>query len=566
MKLVVRQYLQGMKERGELDVLLPQLLSELGFEVLHHPKVGSRQAGVDVAAVGPDPDMNGNITLHLFVIKSGNLGRKDWDGSIQAVRPSLGEVLDDYIPNRIPEQFKNLPIAVCICMGGEVEEGIRAQWSGYVSNNTKENLHFREWNGDRLANLIISGILNQELLEPIHRSHFQKAIALVSEPDESYINFRKLLNLLTEDLKYDKKSITRLRQVLICLSILVTNGIEVGNLDAPYRSCELTVLHAWDALNNCPPKQKKRFTELYEIFDQTLSLYLKVSDKYVFKKLGPHASNLHALSSAVRSRSFIDIHLSLFEMLGRVALHGLWHHSLAYHSKESEEENQFSKNLKIRNESLSLIISMINNNPSLLNPMRDDHHIEIGLVMLLAECCDRIESIEGYLLEIASRLEYRYSRRLYWPTCLHDYKNLVNHPVDCSDEYFKRSTIGSVLVPFVLVGLERLGDEERLAAFKNVVAKKLEHMTQQVWVPHERTDSAIWRHGDSNGIGISVPAMNLSNSENSLSEEIQFIVDEHQHIAKMKAVQLQIFPLLLNACRHHRLPLPPHYWFGRALK
>jgi len=562
MKLVVRQYLQGMTERGELDVLLPQLLSELGFEILHHPKIGSRQAGVDVAAVGPDPDMNGEQSLFLFVIKSGNLGRKDWDGSIQAVRSSLGEVLDDYIPNRVPEQFKSLPVAVCICMGGEVEEGIRAQWSGYVHTHTQEHIHFREWNGDRLANLILSGILNQELLEPIHRSHFQKAIALVSEPDESYMNFRKLLNSLTEDLKGDKKSVTRLRQVLICLSILVTNGVEAGNLDAPYRSCELTVLHVWDALKNCPPKRKKRLTEFYEIFDQVLSLYLDVSTKYIFKKIGPHTSQLHALSASVRSRSFIDIHLSLFEVLGRTALLGLWHHSLAFHSKDNEDKSQFSENLRIRNESLSISINMINNNPSLFNPMRDDHHIEIGLVMLLAECCDKLESLEGYLFEIAIRLEDRYSRRLYWPTCLHDYQNLMNHPVDHSDEYFKRSTVGSVLVPFLLVGLERLGAEERLASFRNVVANKLEHTTQQVWVPHEKTDSTIWRHGDSNGIAISVPAMSLSNSVSSLSDEIQLIVDEHQDITKMKAVQLQFFPLLLTACRHHRLPLPPHYWFG----
>ncbi|WP_374427027.1 hypothetical protein [Paracoccus sp. (in: a-proteobacteria)] len=33
-KLFVRQHFQGMKERGGLDVLLPQLLRELGYEII----------------------------------------------------------------------------------------------------------------------------------------------------------------------------------------------------------------------------------------------------------------------------------------------------------------------------------------------------------------------------------------------------------------------------------------------------------------------------------------------------------------------------------------------------
>ena len=151
MKLLVRQHLQGMKERGGLDVLLPQLLSELGYEIVHHPRIGGRQAGVDVAAVGPDPDAEGERSLLLFVIKSGDIGRVNWDGTIQAVRPSLGEVIDDYVPNRVPQQYRDLPIAVCVCMGGEIQEGIRSTWSGYIKNNQTDTLRFREWNGDRLT-------------------------------------------------------------------------------------------------------------------------------------------------------------------------------------------------------------------------------------------------------------------------------------------------------------------------------------------------------------------------------------------------------------------------------
>lgn len=562
MKLLVRQHLQGMKERGELDVLLPQLLSELGYEVIHHPRIGGRQAGVDVAAVGPDPDANGRKSLLLFVIKSGDVGRADWNGALQGVLPSLDEVVYDYIPNRVSQQHSQLPIAVCVCMGGEIQEGIRSAWKGYQERRSTEDLQFREWNGDRLANLILSGILQQELLDSSHRLHFQKAIALVSEPEEAYLNFRALLDALTENLDSGKAGTTRLRQMLICLWILVGNGINSENFEAPYRACELALLHAWDAFRNCPKIRRKRQAERSEILEQILSLYLTVSQKFLFEKIGPHASSRYALSASVRSRSALDINLSLFDTLGRIALLGHWHHANGCRSDGDEQTAHLAK----RDEAVKLAISMINSNPTLLSPTCDDHHIEIGMLMLLAQKCRMLENVDGYLREVALRMAYRYKRRSQWVTCLQDYRRLACHPLDRSDAYFQRSTIGSVLVPFVLVGLERLGAEDYLAEFQSVVSAELDHMTQQVWVPHENSEDTLWRQGLSIGTGVPVPALSITEKSISLSVEVQEIADEHEALLNFHAIKSGMLPLFLLACRHHRLPLPPHLWFGATNK
>ncbi len=56
MKLLVKEYLSALKERGELDVVLPDLLSEMGLHVFSRPAIGVRQNGVDLAAVGTDGD------------------------------------------------------------------------------------------------------------------------------------------------------------------------------------------------------------------------------------------------------------------------------------------------------------------------------------------------------------------------------------------------------------------------------------------------------------------------------------------------------------------------------
>ena len=152
MKLIVRDYLASLKEREELDAILPDLLSELGYTVISRPRRGTTQQGVDVAAVGSDDD--GKRKLFLFSVKQGDLTRQDWDGGTpQSLRPSLNEILDAYIPTRIPPRYKSLPIVICLCLGGDVQENVRTAVSNFEKKNTTKKISFAEWNGDKLAEL-----------------------------------------------------------------------------------------------------------------------------------------------------------------------------------------------------------------------------------------------------------------------------------------------------------------------------------------------------------------------------------------------------------------------------
>ena len=107
MKLIIKEYLSSLRERDELDAVLPDLLSQLGLNVYSRPGRGTRQDGVDVGAVGKldgEPEK-----VYLFTIKAGDLTRKSWnDGTPQAVRPSLEEIQDVYIPNKLPNEHCRL--------------------------------------------------------------------------------------------------------------------------------------------------------------------------------------------------------------------------------------------------------------------------------------------------------------------------------------------------------------------------------------------------------------------------------------------------------------------------
>lgn len=183
MKLLIRDYLASLKEREELDAVLPDLLSELGFTVYSRPRRGTLQHGVDIAAVGEDDD--GERKVFLFSVKPGDLTRQDWDGTPQALRSSLNEIRDVYIRNRIPARYKHLKVVVCLAFGGDVHEQVRESLTGYIAENTTNRISFDEWNGDKIAGLILKGILREEILPKSMRSSFQKAVAMVDEPDVS---------------------------------------------------------------------------------------------------------------------------------------------------------------------------------------------------------------------------------------------------------------------------------------------------------------------------------------------------------------------------------------------
>ena len=83
-----------MGERGGLDMLVANLLSQMGLTVLTTPIRGSKQYGVDVAAVGKLLDEDADQTIYLFSIKSGDIGRENLDVGKQALRPSIDEIVD----------------------------------------------------------------------------------------------------------------------------------------------------------------------------------------------------------------------------------------------------------------------------------------------------------------------------------------------------------------------------------------------------------------------------------------------------------------------------------------
>ena len=238
MKLIFMEYLASLKERGELDVIMPDLLSEIGFTVISRPAIGTKQYGVDVAAVGPDRD--GVETLHLLSIKPGDLRRSDWDSGVQSLRTSLNQILDVYIPNHVPRRFTELPVVIVLCLGGDLHEDVGADVKGFMARNEKERrVKFDIWNGDHLAGLLLSGVLREKALPPTWKSDLRKSIAMVDEPDVSFEHYCRFTSGIADCCKATRPArLTAIRQIYLALWTLYVWARAAENIEGSYLCSE----------------------------------------------------------------------------------------------------------------------------------------------------------------------------------------------------------------------------------------------------------------------------------------------------------------------------------------
>ena len=534
MKLVLRQYLGDLRERGELDAILPDLLSELGFNVLSRPSRGTRQNGVDVAAVGPDGDDGGRRKLFLFAIKPGDLHRRDWDdGSPQAVRPSLNEIRDAYVSSRVPQQYRNIPIAICLCMGGEMHESVQGQWAGYVAANSTENICYREWNGDKLAELLLSGVLRQELLDNPLRADFQKAVAMVDHPDISYRFFVRLVKGLLYQATDDREQLTRLRQTYICLWVLYVWAREANNLEAPFRISEYAVLQMWNICRSLFEGNSGNRDPTFIVLNQAVTLHFSIADSLLIEKFGAYSENSYALSAAVASQSSVDVNLSVFEQFGRLCLYGIWQHFQSGVQSKAKVSTFFEER---RNQALQTAIRLINSNLCLRSPIRDDFMIEISLLLMLSRFCGAENSVKGYLEDLVQRLQFSITRRGAYPVVMTEYHYLVAHPLNRSDKYFERFTRASVLYPLLIAWLDEMDLSDSRETLVSCIRDTLAHTTHQIWVPDENTEGKIWV-GDMEH-GTAITGLPLCESTAQYRSFLSAMLEAHTAFESLSAIKL----------------------------
>ncbi|MCL1041431.1 hypothetical protein L2712_07240 [Shewanella marisflavi] len=558
MKLILKQYLASLKERKELDAVLPDLLSSMGMNVFISPTRGVKEYGVDIAAVGQINDQKEKV--YLFSVKSGNLTRETWNGNAdQALRPSLDEIQDSFIPSRLPPEHRDKKIVICLCFGGDVGSGIRQEVSGYEQRNTQDNISFEEWNGDKLSELIQQHLLKEELLPNSSQALLRKSLALLEEPESSDKHFSRLIDEVLSNATDTDSVASSITRINVCLWVLFSWCRDGGNLEAAYLSSERALLLAWDKVKGYYTGRNKPSKS----FDSLLDTYQQITDCYVDRCLIPYVGLKYALSHAVHSPCSIDVNIKLFDVLGRLSVKGHWIlNSLSKNYAENspiDGESEEQEKLQIRLEEVTRSINLlVVNNPMLLSPYKDSQAIDLGLALTLLSNNSELDSfVQSWLSGIVDRCTFSFECDGMYPIVHNSYERLLEHRnKDKADSNYKNKvTEASILYPLLTVFCSLYKLDTVSQNLERFATDKLEHSTLQYWYPNQSSEQDMYSNSDTHGSASTGFPMNGRAALDHIKQEC----GNADSFKRMSAVTKGKAPLILTACRCYRYPVPFHY-------
>lgn len=545
MKLIIKEYLSLLKESKELDSLIPELLLAMGHEVISKPQIGVRQSGVDVASIGVDTD--GIKKVFLFTIKEGDFGRTDWDnGTSQAVRPSLNEIVDLYIPKKLSPENKLLVKKIILATGGDKKQEIEDNWNGYIETNSKKDeIEFDFWGGDKLALFIEEYIFNEFIIPKEQRSLFRKALALIGDTDYDLRDYYQFLDevLFKNELEKesDKKILKALRLIFLSLNIIVYWSQSENNLKHGLLATERTLLNIYEFLNKNNFTKKRNFRDiLYKIYESNF----RTIERYC-KKIYPLIVVENGLS--FRGHDFLQESLILFEQLGILALYGNLYYLSAYTDEDSFDYTKYeeiNKHLKL----------MIKNHKGLYNPVYDEQIIDISLALYFLELWNEIEFIDEWIYNLISHIEFAYYQGKYFPIDTNSFEDLVECNLgDKKDlkEYIRTST----LIPTLAFWCVKLGLIENYKYLYKVSQDIYKDSTLQIWFTDKDLENFVYKKNASFESGYVFAPLPIYENISHMGDIVEKLRNS-KHLIKLENVEMPI--LYFISSRYFRMPILPH--------
>lgn len=562
MKLVIREYLSMLKESGELDVLLPDLILSMNLEPLSRPQIGTRQFGVDLPAVGIDPDDKVE-KLFLFTIKCNDISRNDWDTGKNAIRPSLNEILDSYLRNLIRPKHENLPKKIVLVTGGEMKEEVSQDWISFTDRNGGMDdkygeIEFDFWSGNKLSILIEDYLLDEYLFPESAQKKIRKTIALADQNEKQPIYFYSFLNnlLFKSKLPFDKKlSAIKKRQRALRLLNLSLNIIfywcrEADNLKPALYSAERAMLNTWGfiekgALFKC----NKTFNEFKKIFET----YLNIGKEYA-EKMEPYCKTRDGLYGFGADR--FEYPLRCMEVLGILGSVSL---AFTFYATLINNEEKINEYLDIGENITGLILSLFDSNNGALTPLYDEHSIDISLAFMSLLTVDEKERASECLNQISTRICVGCNIGINFPISTDSFNDLLSWNYNgepSKEELIKFSTLIPMLCEFYVF----LSSNEDYSNFLKGITENFNDTHFQHWYPDDETEKYLYQDNAGYKSGINFSRQELPKDITDLKEEMIQLSKERSEFYNLSFIK-ENWPMIgLIASRHFRTPVMPQYW------
>lgn len=560
MKLVLSQYLSTLKERDEFDRLLPELLFEMGYVTLTKPQTGTRQYGVDFAAVGKSAE-DGVDEMLLFVLKQGDIGRSDWSGNPNAVYESLLEVLDVYLGLHVPQQYKNFRKVIVVSTTGDLKSDTAPNWIGFV-NTYADRAKFDFWSGSKVAELLEKHLLDEHLFDAEDRSDLRKSLALAADSDYRFPDLCRLLlrqlglttigALSEHGQRQNTKSLQKaIRRVHLAANVCTYWADADGERRQALWVCERTILWAWHRLQLHPKDQHKH---LYDDVAAIWSTYQKAANRY-YEAILDHANTQDGLSGYCRESA--EYSVVLFEHVGLLACVGLA--QTMTHGSEELRKTSSENAIAVAN----ALDALIENHSATGSPRLDEHVIDVSLALLFFVQSGMLDRAEKWLQELAFRLDFTFKMGRLFPVGSDSLDDLVELDVGGDEEFRDAQMQTSWMFASVAAWCALLHVDQSYELLATSLAKDYPKVGAQLWHPTSSW-SKDWYFGSAHiGNGESEAPFHLPVSAADLRKRtVEFMkIERFQWMELSTTLAAGIWALDFIACRHFRTPVPAIFWY-----
>lgn len=547
LKLIIKEYLTTLKEDKELDLLLSDLLLNMRIMPLIKPEKGVRQYGVDLMGFGKDEDDN-KEKLFLFVVKKGDLDRQNWDSGPQAIRPTLNEIKDTYIPKLLENKYKNTIIKVITVFNGDIKQSVYPNFIGYIdSNQVLNKIEYDYWNGDKLTLLVEQYILNENLFPPEYQKSLRKTLALIGDTDYNLNDYYMLIDqILNSRGKSLKHQIQKLRIINLCLNIVLHWCEEANNIKPAVFASERTILRIWEWKKNIQDHPKKINVEIANI----LSTLNKIWTIY-FVKVAPSFSIKDGLFGYGSGADRVEYPLLTFEQIGIISLIGINH----FYNGMFSNKNDFTNEINIIGNSL---INLITNNNICFQPLYDGHIIDISLALLLLKMYKKDTFAKWWIKNIADRIVMNYRLRKFFPLFSDSYDELIENEFMPKEPDISSSTLLYILLEWAVI----YNDDKLYDYLVKIFRSEFSEIDLQLWYPDEKIEEVMYKNNASLHSGTMFTTKFYDISFEEIRKQMEVHFNKFGIYDKLTFMKEGIVIIGLIASRHFRAPIFPFYWRG----
>ena len=484
LQLILTHYLASLRERNELDALLPELLKAMGHSVQSRAQTGVPQAGVDLLSTQADAE--GVEEVFLWILKFGDLGRGDLHSGQQAIEPSVHEAVNEYVRNRLPADLAGKPVRVVVVSNGVLKQEAQSGFAALTKYVGEKGHRLEFWGMDQLTPLIEAHLFDEALLLAQGKSDLRAALAGIEESEAAVRRFVRFLNTCFDAPAPEREQAAATRRRLFlkrCAAaamgygVLTVWSIAENNLKPAVIVGDSVLVRLWAEAVKAGLANDEEFCER---FAACLRVHLDTLESY-YEKIMPTLL-LPRVLVGYRPNPVVYAQL-VFEELGRLATLLL---IAQFTGAPTAVRGGIHRVLK----------EFVGAHTVCCHPVFDDHSIDLSLALcaLLGE--DDVQSANSILHNTIATLKIALRQNAYLPVDTDLMEDaMATHVMGTAQprELFQTST----LVPMLATVAAAIGDDKALGQLQ-ALAPHLEGVTLERWYPSKELETFA---GSKRGLG-----------------------------------------------------------------